>query len=150
MKNQQIAAKVIRRTHPRVSDFMAGTKTQEVKHERRLERVEHLKLLKSRAERLARDNYCVMNWKWQGSETAFPDEPWLRTVEKYYPNAQGGPLLIDEPLLPEDIKTCERKRPYLEKQGYCYVVLEPNVDEFKDQEELTKCRGRQTQWQSHH
>jgi hypothetical protein len=133
-----IASKTIRRK--RNSDVEAGQKKQPehdlAKWEARLE-------LRSRAERLAGDRICLMNWKFPEAADHFPVEPWMRTVTKYFRDAVGGPLAIDEPELPYQVERAERRRPILkelgEKYGFRYVILYPGKTEADDHLELSKC-----------
>lgn len=141
MKNKTIHAKIIQR--PQSSQEELGeVNSSEKRHMKLIEKAESKGDLKSRAEILSGHNYCIQNWKFKGAEEAFPNEPWLRCVGKYYPEAIGGPLLIDEPTSLEQMKQCERKRKYLAGLGYSYLILKPEVNPSDDQLELERCRGQ--------
>jgi len=104
-------------------------------HERRIN-------YRSKADRIARDFECQNKWIFKNAAKYFPDEPWMRTVDKYYPNAEGGALLIDEPELPHDIKRCERKQIVLEAMGYRYLIIKPEMTDIDCFTELEACGQR--------
>lgn len=87
--------------------------------------------LLSLTDRLAGDRFYYRNHYYAGGDAAFPgrDNEKLRRVDKYYPNAQGGPLFIDEPRFPSEIALCEKKKAILESQGVRYMILDRNIPE---------------------
>lgn len=93
----------------------------------------------SRAEKLAQNKFCIMNWKWPHAESHFPNEPWMRSVSKYFPYAKGGPLLIEECELPYQIERAERKAKFLKQLGLRFMILKPGTTEAEDLAELHKC-----------
>ncbi len=88
------------------------------------------------AERVAESSIFYRNFKFPGGLTAFPTEPTMRTVDQYYPYAVGGELLVDSPTTKGDKENCVRKSVYLKKQGFRYLIIEPEMDEFEAMEQL--------------
>lgn len=81
--------------------------------------------LTSVADKIAGDVFHYKNWYYPNSRIYFPEHGELRFVEKYYPNAKGGPLYVDEPLFEADITDCYKKLPALKDQGLRYVIIKP-------------------------
>jgi hypothetical protein len=108
-----------------------------------LARYELRNTLRSRAEKLAGDRICVMNWKFPDADETFPNHPWLRCIRKYFRDAIGGPLAIDEPQLPHEVKRCEERAAVIhkiaKKHGFRYVMIHPDKTEADDILELQKC-----------
>jgi hypothetical protein len=77
----------------------------------------------SQAAQIARDAYTVINWYYDGGREAFPHEPKMWTVDKYFPYAEGEPLLADEPQSVQEIKNCIRKAKLLEELEYRYAII---------------------------
>lgn len=96
------------------------------------------------AEQLANSREVELRYAYDGGEKHFDVEsdPYLLIVDKYFPYAEGGPLLVDEPVQPHHRERCERKRPVLEALGLCYVVITPETTEEDAFMELDECRGR--------
>lgn len=92
----------------------------------------------SLAEQLAGTPFYIRNWKWHGAVEDFPNEPWLRCVDKFYPKAQMGPLAVDEPDLPQDMVACERKAKFMKKRNIRYLILKPGMSLQEAQVELSK------------
>lgn len=131
----QVAAKTIRRKK--------AVAVAEQSNAALIQKIEARKDLRSRAERLAGDRICVLNWRFPEAANVFPTEPWMRTVSKYFRDASGGPLMVDEPELPHQVERCKRKLPILrelgKKHGFRYVVLWPDKTEADDIMELEQC-----------
>lgn len=78
------------------------------------------------ADQIAESLLWFRNWKWQGSDLFFPLDPDMRLVDKYYPYAKGGPLLVDEPGDEDQAKKSYDKQKVLKKLGYRFIVVEMN------------------------
>jgi hypothetical protein len=76
---------------------------------------------------IANDKFCYLNWYFPKSQTMFPNHPQMRLVDKYYPRAEGGPLLVDEPVYPADIDACRVKSIALKAEGHRYLYLTPGM-----------------------
>lgn len=125
------------------SETEAGYKKDaKVIEARLLNSLDRRKEFKSKSERIAQDDICQQNWKFRDATKYFPDEPWMRTVSKYYPNASCGPLLIDEPQLDIEITRCQRKQVVLEGMGYRYLILRPNMTDAECFMEIEACGQR--------
>lgn len=88
------------------------------------------------AERIAESSVCIGNWRFEGAQEAFPNEPSMRSVEQYYPYAKGGPLLVDSPTTKGEKADCARKAEHLSKIGYRYLIVEADMEEFAARERL--------------
>lgn len=130
------AAATQQRVIRRKADSVAEAGYKRDLHQQAIDRHEARKDLHTRAERLAGDRICQMNWRWPEAAEDFIDEPWLRCVRKYFRDAEGGPLLIDEPTTPEELVRCERKAVKLRARGYRYAILRFGATEADDIMEL--------------
>lgn len=77
------------------------------------------------ADRISGNVFHYRNWYYPGGREAFEQDDRLRLVDKMYPFAEGGQLLVDEPTYPYQIENCERKRAVLKKLGFRYVIIRP-------------------------
>jgi hypothetical protein len=79
---------------------------------------------------IANSDVAIRNWKIPNSNELFPNEFRMQYTDLYYPYADGGPLFIDTPAMPHDIKRCERKLETLKKTKvrYTYVASGENED----------------------
>jgi hypothetical protein len=108
--------------------------------------------LRTITDRLAGSNMYFRNWRWPEAARDFPAEPWMRSVAKCYPDAIGGPILIDEPQIEKgddgkahpQIIACERRAEVLRKHGYRYIILKKGMSEADAREELERWPGRQS------
>lgn len=115
IKNEKVAATQLR--------------SSELSHERISEKgtFNHEQYLGVTA-KIAGTTICNRNWKFKNCDKHFPVEPLLRTVDKYYPGAKGGPLYADEPVTEEDEKDCVRKAKALKSEGLRYIWVKTNDD----------------------
>ena len=81
----------------------------------------------SMAEQVAGTQFYIRNWKWSGAVEDFPNEPWLRCVDKFFPKAVGGALAVDEPTMDSDFVACERRQKVLRKRGIRYLILKRSM-----------------------
>lgn len=76
---------------------------------------------------LAKDEFCKVNWYYPGGREAFPSNPRLWSVDRYFPYAEGKKgLLCDLVILPHKLKEAKMKKPFLEKSGLKYVAITQN------------------------
>lgn len=97
--------------------------SSESSHARKLALAESKEELKSVAEKLAQSKVSVRNWKFKEAVQTYPHHPDMRFVDRYFPYAQGGPLLVDEPSDEASTKRCEQKQKTLKALGYRHVVI---------------------------
>lgn len=97
------------------------------------------------AAEIAQDTTYVRNSRWEGSREDFPHEPTLRTCDKYFKDAEGGPLYIDEPVTKADLANCKRKAEALRARGLRYVYIDrgprgidPDIEDVMAQLEDTR------------
>jgi hypothetical protein len=73
---------------------------------------------------VAADPFHHKNWVWPGAAAAFPGNPELWEVARYYPFAKGGPLLADTiEDEPEARRQATIKADALRKRGFRYVAV---------------------------
>lgn len=94
--------------------------------------------LRSRSEKIAGSKICLMSWVFPGAREAFPHEPKLRSVQKYFPYAEGGALLVDEPERLGDELECQRKAKVIRKLGFRYLILTRSMSENDARFELSQ------------
>lgn len=117
-------AKIIRRTKKAETDFSIN-EDKETPAPKTF--TEKRKL--TTATKIAESEIYMRNYQWQGAREDFPHEPTLRCVDKYYPYAVGGPLLVDEPNHPREIEASKRKAEILKKRGYRFLYLTREMSE---------------------
>lgn len=76
------------------------------------------------SDQIAESLHYQINWKWPESDKFFPNDPDMRLVDKYYPYAKGGPLLVDEPRGKEAVDKAYKKQKVLKAQGLRHLVIE--------------------------
>ena len=72
---------------------------------------------------ITKSQITFKNWKFPDADILFPNEPIMRTVDRYYPMAEGGPIFIDEPMYDDDLPVCEKKAKFLREKGIRYIYL---------------------------
>ena len=99
------------------------------KHIALIQKAERRNELVSLSDRVAKSNVWFGNWKFPGADLAFPQHPWLRTVDKYYPQADGGPVCFDE-IGDNDIEMskCVAKKKKINAAGIRYVIIDSKTD----------------------
>lgn len=76
---------------------------------------------------VANSKFYYVNWYYPEGRKEWPQHNNLRHVQKMYPYAEGGPLLVDEPRLPYEFINCEMKAKVLKRLGYRYLVIRPKM-----------------------
>lgn len=78
----------------------------------------------TQAELLSGDKFCHINWYYPGGNEAFPVNPELRRVDRYYPYAKEAPLLVDETNHDDRAEFYKTKKsPVLAHLGFKYAVI---------------------------
>lgn len=92
------------------------------------------------AAKVAENTLHVRNWKFKNADRHFPHEPLLRRVDKYFGQAKGGPLYVDEPVSDLDVNHCKRKAVVMASEGlrYCYLTKDMNLSDALKQLEKKK------------
>lgn len=93
-------------------------------NKRKLQSYQRKQELISMADQLAGSPVHEKNWKYNEAAKLFPAHPRLRCVDKRYPYATGGPLLVDEPKDKQELQAAKTKAACLRKLGYRYVIIE--------------------------
>lgn len=76
------------------------------------------------AEQVAGTRSCHFNYRWNGAETDFPSEPWMRTVRRFF---ESKNLAVEEPRLENEVLTAERKRKAMKRAGIRFLVIKPGM-----------------------
>lgn len=80
------------------------------------------------ASQAADSRLSCRNWKFNNADAHFPYDVDLRRVDRYFPYASGGPLLIDEPMTEKEEKNCEKKRKAIDKEGQRYAIITRDME----------------------
>lgn len=84
------------------------------------------------ADRIAGDTTgFYRNYRFKDAEKHFPYQPLKRTIDKVYPKAKGGMLLVDEPESQAEYQICIEKAKVLKELGYRYLILQSDTDEYE-------------------
>lgn len=89
--------------------------------------IERKSKLQSTADRLAGSTFHYRNWYFHEGKEEFPQHNDMRCVDKMYPFAEGGQLLVDEPRTQFEIDQCNDKKKVLHRLGYRYVIITPGM-----------------------
>lgn len=92
-----------------------------------------------RAEKLAGSKIWIRNFTVQALMNAFKEEPKLWHVSRYFPQAEGGPLYVDEVMGHHDLPKAKRKQVAMEKAGLRFLVLTNDMTQEQEVEALEKC-----------
>lgn len=87
-------------------------------------------------ENVTKTKFCIKNYRFPDADILYPLEPGMRTVGKYFPIAECGPLYIDEPMRDDEKKECEKKRKHFEDRKLKYLVIDGNTDMISVMEQL--------------
>lgn len=123
--NSQVEAGYVSQANKKVDDMIA--------------KIEAREKFQDRAEKLAGSKDWVRNHTFHELVEKVPHEPKLWSVDRYFPQAIGGPLVVEEPVMDYQRALCEKRRPLIEAMGMRYLVLLTDMDETQDNEELEKC-----------
>jgi hypothetical protein len=96
------------------------------KHQALIAKIDERKRLIAIADKIAEHTFYYRNWKWPDADQHFPNHVDLRFVDKCYPYAKGGMLLVDEPRDSVDADQSYMKQKLLKKLGIRHIVLEDN------------------------
>lgn len=94
----------------------------------------------ARASTIAGDEFVKINFYHPLLREKFPGNPKMWSVDKCYPMAKGGPLLVDEPKLDYRIQECKRKLAEFEaynktaKVKIRYLILKGGVEPLNELE----------------
>ncbi len=87
-------------------------------------------------ENITKTKHCIKNYRFPDADLLYPSNPELRSVGKFYPMSEGGPLYIDEPMYDEEIKECEKKRAHFKERKLRYLVVKFDTDMISAMEQL--------------
>lgn len=85
------------------------------------------------AETIAGDGFYKLRYRWKNDTTDV--RPGEAYVDKFFPHAKEGPLLIDEPSSVYDFEECLKKKKLMEEKGLRYLIVVPkkNPEEILEQ-----------------
>lgn len=72
--------------------------------------------------------FCKMNWYYPGGRDAFPGQQRMWTVDRCYPYAEGGQLLVDYVVLPHKMEEAKLKHEFFKERNIKYVALDRGVE----------------------
>jgi hypothetical protein len=72
---------------------------------------------------LTKDAFCKINWYYPGGREAFPSNSRLWTVDRYFPYAQGGPVLADLVQLEHKFEEAKVKAKFFAAKNIKYVAI---------------------------
>lgn len=130
-KNPNIAARTVNRKDVIGAEFTVGDlEDKPAKKDDADSPEERAKLAAARrsrdlntvAEQVSGDKFCHINFMWPGCKNAFPFQPKLWNVDRYFPYAEGGPLFVDEPNRLADIESLKLKQEAMKKLGHRYLL----------------------------
>lgn len=77
-------------------------------------------------ERVTLDHTVIRNVKYPGADQDYPEDQHalFRFVSKYYPNAQGGPLYVDEPRNENEIYRAHERQAKMKARKLRHVVVD--------------------------
>lgn len=130
----QSTGKVVRRKKMEETEEVKIPEIGE-KKEDWVKRVQARRHLRSLAERVAGDQLFYRNYYYPGSKQEFSQDH-MRTVDRYFPYAEGGPLYVDEPMMPHEEEDCEKKRAAMKRLGLRYLVIKRGMTEVDCAEAL--------------
>ncbi len=96
------------------------------------------------AAQVAQNTMHVRNWKYKNADKHFPYDPLARRVDKYFQNAKGGPLYVDEPMEATDLERCKKKAKVMAIEGlrYCFIEREAKLSDVLKQLETKIVKGK--------
>lgn len=83
---------------------------------------------RSLAERVAYHRLYERNKHVGLLKIAHPHRPHLWTTDLFFPYADGGPLFIDEPVMPPDVAESEMKTDVMKKNGLRFLIIKPKMN----------------------
>lgn len=92
--------------------------------------------LVSIADQIAESDFFYRNWKYKEGEKHFPEDVLCWFVDKCYPYAKNGMLLVDEPRTEQSKLRSYAKRNVLKKLGYRFIIIEMDSDYYHCLEQL--------------
>lgn len=100
-------------------------------HKARIRHTDLRNEFRTLAEQVAQSKDVIGNWKIPNADKLFPVDIDSRFVDKYFPNAKGGPLYVDEPTTEVKMVKAYEKQKHLKKMGHRSIVIEKDAA-FKD------------------
>lgn len=125
-KNSRIASATIKPGKPKAVPFNEDAVDKaDAKQAASLEaKVERNKEFKTIPEQVAESKFYYRNWLWDLGAKFFPHSPKFRHVDYYFPDAVGGPLLVDcSQRLNDSAELIKAKVKPIREAGFRYIVL---------------------------
>lgn len=91
--------------------------------------------------KIAKSTVYTGNRKFKNADKHFPNLPLLRTVQKFFPYAAGGPLYVDEPTDPQEERECIKKAVAMKAEGLRYVVITRDMHDRDESEVLEELKA---------
>lgn len=87
-------------------------------------------------EEITKNRYHIKNFKFPFADELYPAQPGLRSVDKYFPIAEGGPLYVDIPQHQADLAECKKKAAFFKEKKIRYLYISGDTDMVAAQEQL--------------
>lgn len=111
-----------RETNVPVSKTVKGTGTANAQMNEKPSKPSFTKMVQA-VLNLPRDAFYKVSWYYPGGRQAFPLNPKMWVVDRYYPHA-NPPILCDIVILAHKKEEAKLKHEYFKSQGMMYVALE--------------------------
>lgn len=108
--------------------LMPATQMMESSRVKELPEPRNMKQFLGLSAQIAQDTVYCRNMKFPRGIEFFPTDPLMRTCDKYFQFAVGGPLWVDEPSDPVDIRRCIEKAKVMEVLGLRYVYISDDAE----------------------
>lgn len=139
--NPKIASQTLVRSQP--EGTVSREEVKDEVYQKRLDaKIERKKELVTLPEILAQHKFYYRDWLWDQDRKSFPFDPELRHVELYFPYAEGGPLLIDQPTNKQEQEECNKKKDKVLDKGFRYLAIHQKMDINKAMEALDSLGGK--------
>jgi hypothetical protein len=138
MKRLQLESAVITHAEPATTQLEPDTDRTKRIIEMISHRQRRAREYTSLSDQVAGDKFYYTSHYWTECKEDFPGDPSMQYVDKYYPWADGGALLLDEPQYDYEIEGCKVKAKVMLMHRYRYVYITPRMTLEEAQEQLEK------------
>ena len=119
---------------------MSEVEFQEPAREAQAVSPKHREIVKSNSiyDKIAGDTFYYLNYYYAGGKEKYPHDhqEHMRRVSRFYPNAIGGAILMDEMRYPGDAADFAEKAKIMKQFGFRYVIIDRSKKESDILEQL--------------
>lgn len=122
----KVYARTVKKKKTKNDPFMdAMEKSPEVQSKRQRDRIKNTPEFVTIPEQVAKSTVFVRNWYLDEARKLYPYQDRMKRIDKYFPYAQGGPIMVDETRDEEEAKMLYlEKAPMMKTWGHRYIVIE--------------------------